>query len=140
MLYEIYAAIKTQLNGVATNENTQWFNMQYDGVMHYANGCFIEFPDALQFDDISKSTKQAPLKIRVHVYSKVISTHDGVEDTSAQAHETFAEAVKTALDKFTPESEGSALSTLMHFRGWQHWHKWKGWMVTYVDFECRKRI
>lgn len=141
MLHDIYNAIKTQLTGVAAAENTQWFNMQYENKgWPYRTGFFIEFPEQVNFEFVSNAARQAPLKVRVHVYAQQVQTHDGLPDSEVVSHETMALAVKTALERFIPEKNGAKLAKPLLFSGWRHWHRLNGWMVTYVEFDSRMQI
>lgn len=141
MLNDIYTAIKTQLAAIAAAENTQWFNMQYENKgWPYRAGFFIEFPEQLNFDFVSNAARQAPLKVRVHVYAQQVQTHDGLPDSEVSAHETMALAVKTALERFIPEKDGAKLAKPFLFSGWRHWHRLNGWMVTYVEFDSKLQI
>lgn len=155
MLNDIYQAVKAQLQTITGTYPVEWFNAQYEAVMIHEAGFFVEFPEALLFDQLSKDARRTPVKIRVHVYSKVVGTHDGITDADVEAHEAIALDALDTLDKTelikttsTPAPiEGDPpiittelLSTRLQFRGWQHWHKWRGWMVTYVDFDCKKML
>ncbi|WP_346856571.1 hypothetical protein [uncultured Draconibacterium sp.] len=135
MLNNIYSAIKLQLSSIETAENTQWFNMQYENKgWPFANGFFVEFPDALDFEFISNSARKAAVKVRIHAYSKFVQTQDGVSDSEVLTHETLALAVKTALERFAPEKDSVQLTKPLLFSGWRHWHRLNGWMVTYIEF------
>ncbi len=79
--------------------------------------------------------------LRLHVVTQAIASADGtVTDATAQAHEATALLVMNAIDGFTPEKTGAKLTTRMIFAGWQHFHKHKGWMVTFVEFNCKKML
>lgn len=134
MLNNIYNAIKTQLNSIETAENTQWFNMQYENKgWVFQHGFFVEFPNQLDFEQISKQAAESPLRVRIHAYSKFIQTQEGVSDSEVLAHETLALAAKTALKGFKPTNT----TTRMKFTGWRHWHRLNGWMVTYIEFDAK---
>jgi hypothetical protein len=135
MLYDIYSAIKTQLASLGLP--TEWYNMQYEEVMINEQGIFIEFPEQLAFGDDSKELRRAPVRIRVHVYSKALRTQDGIGDSVAEAHEDLALGAMGLLNHFLP---GDGSCSRLKFTGWQHWHRWKGWMVTFVEFEAKKTL
>lgn len=135
MLYPIYTAVKDRLNILA--QHTEWYNVQYEGTILRQTGLFIEFPDELKFDPESKSMRRTPVKIRVHYYSKAMQTQDGISDSVVLDHETIAREVMDLLDGFTP-TNGSCKR--MMFMGWKHWHRWKGWMVTFIDFTAKKEL
>lgn len=142
MLYDIYSAIKTRLNAADTGselKGIEWYNVQYEGSIPTTPRVFIEFPEKMSFDQVSKQTRRTPLRVRCHVVTQALSGTDGViADTLPLDHEDKAYLVLDALDKFTPEKAGIALTSPMQFSGWQHFHKHKGWMVTFVEFDCRK--
>lgn len=133
MLNEIYTAIKDQASGLELN--TQVYNSQYEGVMTHDNGLFVEFPEELKFDPASKDMRRAPVKIRVHYYSKAMATNDGIPDSSFINHEAIAETVENLLDGWTPANNSCKRLT---FTGWRHWHRWRGWMVTFIEFDAKK--
>lgn len=133
MLYEIYTAIKIRLATLSLPQ--EWYNVQYEETMINEQGLFVEFPDPLKFEADSKEQRSAPVKIRVHVYSKAIRTTDGISDLTVDAHEGTAENVLELLNGWLP---GILKLGRFKFTGWQHWHRWKGWMVTFVEFEAKK--
>jgi hypothetical protein len=139
MLYPIYAAIKNQLttaDGEAVLKGIEWYNVQYEATIATTPRVFVEFPDLLQFAQLSKDARRAPVKVRLHVVTQAIPTADGViDDATAQAHEAVAEMVYGAIDGYKP----TGLSSLQ-LTGWQHWHKYKGWMVTFVEFTANKNL
>ena len=147
MLNDIYQAIKGQLktpSNSITGEpregidlNCEWFNMQYDGTMVHDSGFFVAFPDRIPFDRISKQARRTSVLIRLHHYSKAMQTHDGLSDATVEEHEDVALKAKALLDGFTP---ANGACKRLEFVGWQHWHKWKGWMVTFIEFEAKKEI
>jgi hypothetical protein len=142
MLYDIYSAVKIQLNTADTEgelKGIEWYNVQYEGSIPNTPRVFIEFPDRLPFDQVTKQTRRAPLKIRCHVVTQaLVATHGEIPDALAQEHEDTVYLVLDALDKFTPDKAGIKLTSPLQFSGWEHFHKHKGWMVTFVEFDCKK--
>lgn len=133
MLNDIYQAVKSQLNPVG--KPVEWYNVQYEGTMINENGFFVEFAEPLRFEPASKQMRRAPVKVRLHVYSKALQTHDGITDATVTEHETTAQQALALLDGFTPANNACSRLT---FTAWQHWHRWKGWMVTLIDLEAKK--
>lgn len=133
MLYSIYTAIKTKL--ATLNLPIEWYNVQYEETMINESGIFVEFPEPLKFDQNTSDARRAEVKIRVHIYSKALRTTDGIPDLIVDSHEGIAEDVREALDFWKPTG---ADCSPFKFSGWQHWHRWKGWMVTYVEFNAKK--
>lgn len=144
MFYDIYSAIKGQIATAdedSTIKGVEWYNAQYEGTIANTPRVFIEFPDKLPFDQISKEARRTDMLVRLHVVTQAIASADGtVPDSTAQTHETTAMLVMNAIDNFTPEKDGAKLTTRLIFNGWQHWHKYKGWMVTFVEFTCKKML
>lgn len=141
MLYPIYTAIEQQLSTADTGnllKGVEWYNVQYEGTIASTPRVFVEFPEKLTFDQISKQQRRTPIRVRLHVVSQAITSSDGTIDNSVpQQHEQTAQMVLNAIDKFTPTADGNALSTPLRFNAWQHFHKHKGWMVTFIEFEGR---
>lgn len=139
MLNPIYKSIKGRIQtpdepAEAIALPVEWYNVQYEETMINDEGFFVEFPEKLNIDAISKDARRTDLTVRVHVYSKALRTSDGIADTVVESHESTANALKELLEGFTPEG----CSKPLKLSGWQHWHRWKGWMVTFVEFSTKK--
>lgn len=132
MLYDIYTAIKTKLATLGLPQ--EWYNVQYEETIINNDGLFVEFPERLPFAGVSKDMRRAPVKIRMHIYSKALRTSDGIPEATVQAHEALALQLKGLLDGWTPA--GTKASRLK-FTDWHHWHRYKGWMVTFVEFDAK---
>lgn len=140
MLREIYMQIKQLANTVPGVQDVTWYNQQYEGVIHVEPGVFIEFPDPIVPDPVSKTNKMAPLRIRVHVFSSILSEADGsVPDGQVEDHDNLAENVLNVLDGITLVKDEKELKVLKMI-SWQHYHKWSGWMVTFIEFETRMPV
>lgn len=142
MLNDIYKNIKGQLSTISTSENCQWYNVQYEeSGWPFSVGFFVEFLEPLQFDDISKMKRRSTVKIRVHVYTQsILKKADGISDQEVENHEAVALQVSDILDGHIPTLKDEELCTKLIFRGWQHWHRYRGWMINFVDFECKKLL
>lgn len=142
MLYPIYTAFKQRLNQAEApaepiNLPVEWFNAQYDGTIINPAGFFVEFPDKLAFENVAKDWRRAAAKVRLHYYSLLPQTQDGIADDTVAQHEAIALQAMKLLDGYIPANESSSRLT---FTGWQHWHRWKGWMVTFIEFEAKKAL
>lgn len=133
MLDPIFEAISQQL--ASLNLPVEWYNVQYEETIATENGFFVEFFERIPIDEISKDAMRAPVKIRLHVYSKAIRTTDGIPAATVQAHETIAKNARDLLRNWAPEG-----CKKLNWIGWQHWHRWKGWMVTFVEFETKMMV
>jgi hypothetical protein len=145
MLYPIYTALKSHLNEADENKvikGIEWYNVQYEGSIATTPRLFVEFPEPLNFGDLGKEAdKRAPVKIRLHVVTQALAGADGaIDDQVAADHEKTALWVKNKLDNFLPPltSSGAKPCLTLHFTAWQHFHKYKGWMVTFVEFTAKK--
>jgi hypothetical protein len=142
MLYGIYTAIKSHLTAndpFTAIKGIEWYNVQYEGSIASTPRLFIEFPDALPFDDLGKEVaKRAPVKLRIHVITQALSGADGaIDDSVALTHEDRAVWIRDLLDNYLPENN---ICKTIHFVAWQHFHKYKGWMVTFLDFTTKITI
>lgn len=141
MLKDIYTAIKQQL--IAEDENStlkgiEWYNVQYESTIASTPRIFVEFPEPLVIDAISKDARRTGIKIRLHVVTQALTETDGaIPDSVVTAHELTATMVKNAIDHFTP---ADGCTRQMNLSAWQHFHKYKGWMVTFVEFEAKKSL
>jgi hypothetical protein len=132
MLYPIYKKIQTLLLTIEEAKAVQWYNAQYDAAIPRTPVIFIEFPDAYAPTDVTKQLKEGPLRIRIHVASKVLTGHDNnVPDSAIELNETIGTSVMSLLKKNTLDGDIKPLQ----FVSWQHWHRWQGWMVTLLEFE-----
>lgn len=137
MLYPIYKAVEAELKKIPELKDVQWYNAQYEGTIHTHPVAFVEFPDEVDIDHVSKSLEEGFVRIRVHVASKVIGRMDtAVPDIAIQQNEDIATEVKGHLKGLVPVW-GAQVATRLKWVGWQHYHRWKGWMVTFVSFECK---
>lgn len=134
MLYTIYNTIKEKLaaDPAFSELPVEWFNAQYDGIITNQEGFFIEFPDEMPFSQVSSDKKQAPARVRIHHYKSVINTQDGISDSEVLLHETNSLAAKECLKGLKAEGY-----TRLQFAGWQHWHRWAGWMVNFIVFSFK---
>lgn len=148
MLYEIYTAIKSHLNDADTEgiiKGIEWYNVQYESTIATTPRVFIEFPDPLVFNQFTKDARKTPVKVRLHVVTQAVTLADGaIDDATASTHEAVAEMVRAAIEGYAPTTEINNVetrhATSLHLTGWQHWHKYKGWMVTFVEFTANKII
>jgi len=141
MLNDIYKAIKQQLitaDEDLTLKGIEWYNVQYESTIASTPRIFVEFPEPLVIDQISKDARRTPVKIRLHVVTQALTGTDGtIPDSVVDTHEEIATWAKDTIDHFTPPD---GYTRQMNFTGWQHWHKYKGWMVTFVEFEAKKTL
>jgi len=138
MLYKYYNAVKTLVGTVASLEKLEWFNNQYTGIIPQDHVAFVEFPEPLLPEPVSKSMERAELRIRIHVVSRVLQRIDSaIPDAEIQAHETICEAVSDKLRAEVLTYSSAAITSKLRWCGWQHFHKYEGWMVTWIDFVCK---
>ncbi len=144
MYNDIYTAIKSKLNTSDTEgilKGIEWYNVQYESTIAITPRIFIEFPDPLKFDHVSKDMKRTPFKTRLHVVTQVFSGTDGaIPDEQVAEHEEVANFACNTLKRFVPVKDETNLTSPFDFTLWQHFHKYRGWMVTLVEFEAKKAL
>jgi len=144
MLYPIYTAIKQQLKTIDTENKfagIEWYNVQYESTIAKTPRIFVEFPEELKFDQITKDSKRAPIKIQLHIVSQAIAGADGaIADSIVEEHENVAKIAKKALCQFTPTYDGVKLTKPLQLYSWKHYHKYKGYMITMLVFTCKKHL
>lgn len=116
-----------------------WFNDQYNGTIAPNQVVFIEFPERQPVDSPTKDMQRITLPIRLHIVSRVMTKPDmEIADAEIIAHEKLATDMRDELRGSTlNDIEGEAISTRLIWRGWQHFHRYQGWMVTWVDLDCK---
>jgi hypothetical protein len=156
MLYEYYKAIKTLIEDAAGSTRFQgqpsrvnnrlnsvdWFNNQYEGIILNDRVAFVEFPQPLLPTAISKDAERAQLVIRIHLLTRALQkTDSSIPDQEIVNHETLAQSVLTALrgSQLSDES-GQLLTGKLQWTSWQHWHKYEGWMVTWIELTCKTAV
>jgi hypothetical protein len=153
-LSPLYKALKKGLSELDGVDAVEWFH-GYENIVIKEQGIFIEFPEGIDFVPISKSLRRAPVKLRLHTYTKVVQDVDGyIAQPIAEAHDAYAVAIKNYLDnKVLVEADGDffvgdfddpdfftqlpnpeTLTKHLHFSGWKHFHSYQGMMITWVDF------
>jgi hypothetical protein len=140
MLFPLYKSVKTRLAlQVSDLKSIQWFNNQYEGIIHAEPLVLVEFPDGLDINEISKTSSRSDCSVRIHVISKSISdTDEDISDTQVETHDALVLAVTTALNHHTPlsEVEGPLGSKLIHTQ-YKIVHEYKGWLVTMLTFTTK---
>lgn len=136
MLYETFDSVRTLLSGITALKSTQWYNAQYEGTIYVSPVAFIEFPDRIPLDPIAGTTCRADFALRIHIVSAVTASQDSsIPDNLIKEHERIAEQAMILLQGKQLRMKESRTTSLTP-SGWQHYHKYKGWMVTFVDFKA----
>lgn len=114
----------------------QWFNSQYDGVIHMAPVIFIEF-SPLDISPATKQTNSTDINIRLHVVTEVMDESDGdVRDGDVLNHEELAEGVLNAVEGWRFDFNGHDTRPLQAV-SWEHHHRYNGFMVTLVGLKTK---
>ena len=122
--------------GESPLKDIQWFNNQYEGVIHATPALFIEF-GGLDFSRTTKQAQTTPISIRLHVVSEVMSDSDGeIRDDDVAAHEEIARKVLQAMEEVRLPFEGGETRPI-RLASWTHNHKYYGWMVTLLGLETK---
>lgn len=135
MLYETFDSVRELLKAIPQLKTVQWYNAQYEGVIYVSPVAFVEFPERIPLDQVAGSVSRADFVLRIHIVSACTAAQDGsISDNVIQDHEAIAGQVQDILQGKQIRMAGST-STCLVPSGWQHYHKYKGWMVTFVDFK-----
>ncbi len=136
MLLKTYQKIKQKLSVIPEVKLLTWFNDQYEGTIHTVPAIFIEFPNELLLETLSKKNQQAPLTVRIHTVSKLISETDGsINETDIESHEAINDQVYNLLHGLVAkENDKLIFNSLARTRYLQHQYL-QGWYVTTQDFE-----
>lgn len=153
MYYSLYQSIKKyvaealgltidQTNGKVSNskpkglQDIQWFNAQYEEIVHIVPALFIEFAP-LVVNRQTKQTATTEISIRLHVVSQVLAESDGdIPDSDVEQHERLAHQILDSLEDRTLTFQEEETRPL-RLTGWTHHHKYKGWMVTLIDLKTK---
>lgn len=137
MLLEIYKNLKTVLNTIDSIQYIDWFNDQYSGTIHTVPAVFIEFPNPLLFETLSKEMSQADLTVKLHIVSKALSSQTGsIQEGVLIAHENINNAVFKALQGVSLFIMGLEIHNSLNRTNYEHHQYMKGWLVTTQEFEC----
>ncbi|MBN1250674.1 MAG: hypothetical protein JXA16_00965 [Bacteroidales bacterium] len=129
--------LKLQLLDIPGIKLIEYFNDQYSGILHTAPVLFIEFPDALSFETLSKDMQQAAFKARIHTVTKVIQKADkSINEDSVEGHFNICDAVFEKLQGFRAIDEnGQLIFNSVSMTVFEHHQEMRGFMVTTQDFE-----
>ncbi|RGP09282.1 hypothetical protein [Parabacteroides gordonii] len=117
-------------------KDIQWFNNQYEGVIHTSPVVFIEFSE-LDISSLTKQTDSTDIVIRLHVVAEVMDESDGdVWDEDVCRHEKLAHKVLETVKDWRLEFNGHETRPLRPV-SWTHYHKYNGWMVTLIGLKTK---
>lgn len=117
-------------------QDIQWFNNQYEGVVHISPVVFVEF-SPLSITPLTKQNSTTEIDIRLHVVTEMMNESDNdVSDADIISHEELAEKVADAVEgnKLT---FGQGTTRPLQVTGWTHYHKYQGFMVTLIDLKTK---
>lgn len=140
MLYPLYKAIKDKLlHDVNDLKDVQWYNDQYNSIIHAEPLALVEFPEPVSITEISKQSDRGLCTVKVHIISKSVNEADNtVSDEQVLAQNTMEDSAITALKRFVPMNLTSvALGTSFKHTGLQTVHEYKGWLVTWLTFTTK---
>lgn len=134
MLYETFDSVREQLKTVQGLKAIQWYNAQYEGTIYVSPIAYVEFPERIPLDQIAGTVCKANAALRIHIASAVVAGQDSsISDDIIQEHEIIAEQVLDTLNGKQLRMRQSKTTSLVP-SGWQHYHKYKGFLITFVDF------
>ncbi|OGX23344.1 MAG: hypothetical protein A3K54_00060 [Omnitrophica WOR_2 bacterium RBG_13_44_8] len=140
MFYPFYKSIKDRIaSQVKDLKDTQWFNDQYSSIIHAEPIVFIEFPDIVNEQWISKETSRAAIPVTIHVVSKSMADNDAsISDAQVKDHDDLAVLVRDALKAYQLTYAGSSLGSKLQLTGYQAAHQYKGWLVVKLFFTTKQ--
>lgn len=134
MLYETFTSVREKLKTISELKAVQWYNAQYEGTIYVSPIAYVEFPERIPLDQIAGTACKANAALRIHIASAVVSGQDSsISDDIIQEHEAIAEQVLDTLNGKQLRMRQSKTTSLVP-SGWQHYHKYKGFLITFVDF------
>ena len=117
-------------------KDIQWFNNQYEGVIHTSPVVLVEFA-ALDITAETKQTNSCQINIRLHVVSETRDESDGdMRDGDVLWHEKLARDVLHAVNGYRLDFAEGKTRPLKQV-SWEHYHKYNGWMVTLVGLKTK---
>lgn len=136
MLYESFKALRGHIETITEIQAIQWYNAQYEGVIYASPVVFVEFPSRIPLEQVTGGNFRANFAVRIHIVSASQAIQDNsIMDETIMGHEAIAEKVLKILQgKQLPM--GAGRSTSLVPCGWQHYHAYRGFMVTFVEFEA----
>lgn len=136
MLYESFKALRGHIEKITEVQGVQWYNAQYEGVIYATPVVFVEFPSRMPLEQVAGLNFRANFAVRIHIVSSSQALQDNsISDETIADHEAIAEKVFKVLNgKQLPM--GGGRSTSLVPCGWQHYHAYRGFMVTFVEFEA----
>jgi len=136
MLYETFTTIREHMKQITEIKAVQWYNAQYDGVIYTTPVVFIEFPSRIPLEQIAGKSFRANFAVRIHIVSASQALQDNsIPDETISGHEAIAGKVLEVLQG-EQLPMGAGCSTSLVPCGWQHYHAYRGFMVTFVEFEA----
>lgn len=136
MLYETFTSVRESLKDIPQLRAVQWYNAQYDGTIYVSPVAFVEFPERIPLDRIAGTASKADIALRIHIASAVAAGQDSsIPDTVILDHEAIAERVLDTLNGKQVRMRQSRTTSLVPC-GWQHYHKYRGFLITFVDFRA----
>ena len=137
MLLKPYRILKDRLTGIPNVKLIDFFNDQYSGIIHAQPGIFIEFHEDLNFETLNFKVKQAELKLRIHIYSKILTDTDkSINEANLETHEAIYNEVVNRLEGYNyKEGDKLLFNSLTEFKYAQE-QKVNGWHISFHDFEA----
>lgn len=136
MLFETFTSVRELLKTIPELKATQWYNAQYDGVIYVSPIAFVEFPERIPLNRIAGTACRADTALRIHIVSAVAAGQDNsIPDNVIQEHENIAEQILEIMNGKQIRMKQSRTTSLIP-GGWQHYHKYKGFLITFIDFSA----
>ena len=134
MLNQVFKLIKQKLSDIEGIKIIDWFNDQYGGIIHTEPGIFLEFVGTIQTRQMSKEVDEYDVRLRVHLYSKLIMKEDkSFDEAKIDKHFELVEQIYQRLQGYWYESEEMKINSLQRVE-MEHHQYLRGWFVTTQDY------
>jgi len=138
MLKKVFDKLKERLAMVPDVKLVDWFNNQYEGVIHAAPCIFVDFPKPITMGQLRGRVQHGLLTVRIHAVSKVVNRADySIDPAGIELHEVLVDNIYAVLQQYSATENGSIpIFGTMSRNEVEHHPYNKGWMITTQDFVC----
>jgi len=140
MIVEAFQKLEEQIQNNTTGiKLLDWFNDQYQGIIHTSPAVFIEFPEPLPARTNRFQFQVLDFTVRIHLVNALKTDNSKKFDINVlKNHEAQTEQIYYALQGFRADYEPQKIlfDSLMR-TVFEHHHYLKGWLVTTQDFKSR---
>lgn len=154
MFYPIYEAIKYSLGNAlglkfkadgsadikrSTGDlhDIQWFNNQYEGVIHDTPILFVEF-EPVDLIVATKDINRADIRVRLHLVTQILGESDSsICDLDVIKHETLATQILAHLTSIPIQKDQTSAIYTFTPTSYSHLPKYNSWAVTLITLRTK---